>query len=129
MDIFKISVIALAGTVLAVVLKEYRKEYSLYVGLATVVIILGMIINQLSAVFELFTEWQNELSYGEFYIPVVIKILGVAYIADFTAQICRDAGENSIGSKIELAGKVMVFYLALPIMTSIMELIKSILPD
>ncbi len=129
MDIFKISVIALAGTVLAVVLKEYRKEYSLYVGLATVVIILGMIINQLSAVFELFTEWQNELSYGEFYIPVVIKILGVAYIADFTAQICRDAGENSIGSKVELAGKVMVFYLALPIMTSIMELIKSILPD
>ena len=129
MDIFKISVIALAGTVLAVVLKEYRKEYSLYVGLATVVIILGMIINQLSAVFELFTEWQNELSYGEFYIPVVIKILGIAYIADFTAQICRDAGENSIGSKVELAGKVMVFYLALPIMTSIMELIKSILPD
>lgn len=129
MDIFKISVIALAGTVLAVVLKEYRKEYSLYVGLATVVIILSMIINQLGAVFELFTEWQNELSYGEFYIPVVIKILGVAYIADFTAQICRDAGENSIGSKVELAGKVMVFYLALPIMTSIMELIKSILPD
>lgn len=129
MDIFKIAVIAVAGTVLSGILKEQKKEYSLYVGLATVVVIFSLIINELSAVFDFFRVWQQDLSYGEFYVPVILKILGVAYIADFTSQICRDAGEGAIGSKVELAGKVMVFYLAIPVMTSIMELIRSLLPD
>ena len=129
MDIFKIAVIAIAGTVLSGMLKEQKKEYALYVGLATVVVIFGLIINELASVFDFFKVWQRDLSYGEFYVPVILKILGVAYIADFTSQICRDAGEGAIGSKVELAGKVMVFYLAIPVMTSIMELIRTLLPD
>ena len=110
-------------------LKEQKKEYALYVGLATVVVIFGLIINELASVFDFFKVWQRDLSYGEFYVPVILKILGVAYIADFTSQICRDAGEGAIGGKVELAGKVMVFYLAIPVMTSIMELIRTLLPD
>lgn len=129
MDIFKIAVIAIAGTVLSGMLKEQKKEYALYVGLATVVVIFGLIINELASVFDFFKVWQRDLSYGEFYVPVILKILGVAYIADFTSQICRDAGEGAIGGKVELAGKVMVFYLAIPVMTSIMELIRTLLPD
>ncbi|MDO4482113.1 MAG: stage III sporulation protein AD [Bacillota bacterium] len=129
MDIFKIAVIAVAGTVLSGILKEQKKEYSLYVGLATVVVIFSVIINELSAVFDFFKAWQRDLTCGEYFVPVILKILGVAYISDFTSQICRDAGEGAIGSKVELAGKVMVFYLAVPVMTSIMELIRNLLPD
>ena len=128
MDIFKIAAIALMGTALAAVLKEQKKEYALYVGLAVVLVIFCLIIGDLSSIFDFMKTWQQEMSYGEFYVPVIMKILGVAYIADFTSQICKDAGEGAIGSKVELAGKVMVFYLAIPVMTSIMELIRTLLP-
>ncbi|MBR6700517.1 MAG: stage III sporulation protein AD [Firmicutes bacterium] len=128
MDIFKIAIIGIAGTLLAGILKEQKKEYALYVGLATVIVIFSMIIKQLSAIFDFFRIWQQDMSYGEFYVPVILKILGVAYIADFTSQICKDAGENAIGGKVDMAGKVMVFYLAIPVMTSIMELINTLLP-
>lgn len=129
MDIIKIAVIAIIGTVLSGVLREQKKEYALYVGLCTVLVIFVMIINELSLVLDFLKGWQKDLSHGELYIPVILKILGVAYIADFTAQICRDAGEGAIGGKVELAGKVAVFYLALPVMASIMELIRTLLPE
>ena len=58
---------------------------------------------------------------------MILKVLAVAYITDFTAQLCRDAGEASIGSKVELAGKIIIFYLAMPILTAILELIKTLL--
>ena len=59
MDIFKIAVIAIAGTVLSGMLKEQKKEYALYVGLATVVVIFGLIINELASVFDFFKVWQS----------------------------------------------------------------------
>lgn len=58
---------------------------------------------------------------------MIIKVLAVAYITDFTAQLCKDAGENSVGSKVELAGKITIFYIAMPILTSILGLIKQLL--
>ncbi|MFR8071682.1 MAG: SpoIIIAC/SpoIIIAD family protein, partial [Anaerovoracaceae bacterium] len=66
-------------------------------------------------------------TYGRTFFPVILKVLAVAYITDFTAQLCRDAGEASIGSKVELAGKIIIFYLAMPILTAILELIKTLL--
>ncbi len=55
-------------------------------------------------------------------------MLAVAYIADFTALICKDAGESAIAGKVELAGKVMIFYLAMPVMVAVLELINRMLP-
>ena len=61
------------------------------------------------------------------FFPVIFKVLAVAYIADLTAQLCRDAGESAVGGKVELAGKVIIFYLALPILSAILELIGTLL--
>ena len=67
------------------------------------------------------------MTYGRTFFPVIIKILAVAYITDFTSQLCKDAGEGSIGTKVEFAGKIMIFYLALPVLSAILEMISSLL--
>jgi len=54
-------------------------------------------------------------------------VMGVAYLAGFGAQICRDAGESSLGIKLELAGKIIILFLAVPIMVAIMEMILRLL--
>ena len=68
------------------------------------------------------------MAYGRTFFPVIIKVLAVAYVTDFTAQLCRDAGEGAIGSKVELAGKVIIFYLSMPVLTAILELIGTLIP-
>ena len=67
------------------------------------------------------------MTYGKNFFPIIIKVLVVAYLADFTAQLCKDAGESAIAGKVELAGKIVIFYLSMPILLAILELINSVL--
>lgn len=127
MEILKISAIALTGVILAALLKSVNKEISLYVILATAVVILITVLGKVSEIFSFIENIYDNITYGREFFPVIIKVLIVAYITDFTAQLCKDAGEGTIGSKVELAGKVIIFYVAMPILTAILELINVLL--
>lgn len=127
MEILKISAIALAGVILAALLRSINKEISLYIILATSVIILISVLGRISEMFTFIESVYSKVTYGREFFPVIIKVLIIAYITDFTAQLCKDAGEGSIGSKVELAGKVIIFYTAMPILAAILEMIGTLL--
>ena len=127
MEILKIAAVALTGVILASVMKTVNKEITIYIILATVIILFLSIIDKLWEAFRFLEGIYDNVTYGRSFFPVIIKVLAVAYITDFTAQLCRDSGENAIGSKVELAGKVMIFYLAMPVLSAILELISSML--
>ena len=127
MEIIKIAGIALTGVISAALLKSINKDISLYVILATSVIILIAVLGEISEVFSFIENIYDDITYGREFFPVIIKVLIIAYITDFTAQLCKDAGEGSIGSKVELAGKVIIFYVAMPILTAILEVIDVLL--
>ena len=129
MDIFRIAAIGLCGVVIASMVKGYKSEFAIYIVITTVMVIFIMVIYKLTSVFEFLSAIYNQISYGKNFFPIILKVLAVAYIADFTAQICRDSGENAIAGKVELAGKVMIFYLAIPVMMSVMELVNKMLPS
>ncbi|MEG0829156.1 MAG: stage III sporulation protein AD [Anaerovoracaceae bacterium] len=127
MEILKIAAIAISGVILAALMKNINKDVSMYVVLATVIVIFVMILDKLTMVFQFLSTIYDDMTYGKEFFPIIIKVLVVAYMSDFTAQICKDAGEGAIGSKVELGGKIIIFYLAMPIILSILELINSIL--
>lgn len=127
MEILRIVAIALTGVLTASLMKSINKDISIYIILATVIIILITVIDRLADVFLFIEGTYDDITYGREFFPVIIKILAVAYITDFTAQLCRDAGESSVGSKVELAGKVMIFYAAIPILSAILELVSTLL--
>lgn len=127
MEILQIVGIALAGVIMAAVVKGFKPEMSIYVVLATVVVIFMMALDKLTVVFQFLSSIYNDMTYGKDFFPIIIKVLVVAYLADFTAQLCKDAGETSIGGKVELAGKITIFYLAMPILLAVMDLINSVL--
>ena len=62
------------------------------------------------------------------YVDIVLKIIGIAYISQFASQICSDAGENSIASKIEFAGKVIIMVISAPVLMSLIEMIMNLMP-
>lgn len=127
MEILKIAALALTGVMLAALIKNINKEISLYIIFATAVLILLAVIDRLSDMFLFLGDVYGNVTYGREFFPVIIKVLAVAYITDFTAQLCKDAGENTVGSKVELAGKITIFYIALPILTAILEMIRQLL--
>ena len=127
MEILKIVTLAMTGVILASLMKSVKKELSIYIVLATVIILFLSIIDELTDIFHFLEGIYDNITYGKVFFPVILKVLAAAYITDFAAQLCKDAGESAIGSKVELADKVMIFYLAMPILTAILELIGSIL--
>ena len=120
MDIFQIAAIALCGVVTVSLIREYKPEAAIYIVIATVLIIFGFILHQLASVFEFLRTVYDKVSYSKAFFPILLKVLAVAYIADFVAQVCKDSGEEAIGGKVELAGKVIIFYIAVPVMMSVL---------
>lgn len=127
MEILQIAGIAVSGMIIVSLVRTFKPEFAIYIVIATVIVILILCVTQLTAVFQFLKSVYDDMSYGKEYFPIIIKVLVVAYLADFTAQLCNDAGETSIGSKVELAGKIIIFYLSLPILVSILELVNSMI--
>lgn len=121
MDIFKIIGIGLAGGVLSIAVKQYRKEYALLVGLATVAVILFLALDTLSAAIEQIRFITESSGVDMRYFTAVMKVVGVAYITQFGAEVLRDSGESAIAMKVEFAGKVFILGLTLPIITEFLE--------
>lgn len=127
MDIVQIVSIGLVAAILAITLRQQRPEMALIVSIAAGVVIFFMIAGKLSAAIEALNEVMRKAQLNNIYFTTVLKIIGIAYITEFGSQICKDAGEGSIASKIELAGKVLIMVLALPIVLAVFDLISSVM--
>ena len=128
MEIFQIVGLALIATILAVLIKEHRPEIAMQISMVTGLIIFLLVVIKLASVLEVLKQLSARINIDLVYISTVLKIVGIAYIAEFGAQVCKDAGETAIASKIELAGKVIIMVLAVPILMALMDLIIDIVP-
>ncbi|HHV72919.1 MAG TPA: stage III sporulation protein AD [Clostridia bacterium] len=127
MDIVQIVAFGLIGTILVVLLKQQRPELALQLSIILGVVIFGVIIGKIAAVVDLLKELANKANLNVMYLGTIFKIIGIAYIAEFGAQVCRDAGEGAIAAKLEFAGKVLIMVLAIPIIIMIVETISKML--
>lgn len=128
MDILQIVGLGIIASIIIVIIKAQRPEIAIQVSIITGIVIFILIVNKLSAVLSLLTSFSEKANIDMTYMGLLLKIIGIAYISEFGAEICKDAGEAAIASKIELAGKVTVILLAVPIITSLLDLIIKIMP-
>lgn len=129
MEILKIVSIGIVAAILAVILRQSkREEFALLISILTGIAIFSMIFNKLKYVIETLSQLVRSTNLEFVYFSIILKIIGIAYLVEFGAQVSRDAGEESIASKIELGGKVIVMVLAMPILLTLMDLIMKILP-
>jgi stage III sporulation protein AD len=128
MEILQVVGVGFIGTVLAVFVKERNKEAAILISLVTGVIIFLFALSKVEAVIEVLWKLASSANINLFYLTTILKIIGIAYIAEFGSQICKDAGEGSIAAKIEFAAKVLVMVLALPIIVAVLESILRLIP-
>lgn len=123
MLILRIVGFGLTAMVLLVLLRKERPELAVILSLAAGVLIFLIILPQLASAIRLLQDLSVRAGVRLEYLDTLLKIIGIAYLAEFAAQVCRDAGESSIGTKIEVAGKVLILLLALPIVSAILDII------
>ncbi|RCX16792.1 stage III sporulation protein AD [Anaerobacterium chartisolvens] len=128
MDMLQIVGLGMTATILITMLKSQRPEIAVQLSVIAGIVIFMLISAKLMAVVTLLDNYTKKADIDFEFLSTLLKIIGIAYIAEFGAAVCKDAGESSIASKIELAGKVIIMVIAVPIITSLLDLVVKIMP-
>lgn len=128
MDIFKILAIAVLTCVASLIVKQVKPDFANLVSLAGGVVILLLLINYISNILDVFRNLIDKANLSPTLFSSILKIIGIGYLTEFTANLCQDTGNSSLASKVGLAGKIIILFLALPIITNLLDVIMGILP-
>lgn len=128
MDIFKIIGVGLITSITVLIVKQVKPEVAVVIGMAGGIVMILMVVDSLTTVISSFSSilQGSGLSGGVF--STVLKIIGVGYITEFSANLCVDAGSSSIADKILLSGKIIILVISMPIVSKIIEIISGLLP-
>ena len=127
MDVIKIAVLGLLAVMTGLFFKQARPEYTLYISLAAGLLILLAAAGKLEAVFALLRQIQTYLPIKTAYVTAILKMIGIAYIGQFSAGLCRDAGYSSVARQIELFCKLSILLISLPILLALLETLQGFL--
>lgn len=119
----------LAGLVLTLLIKQCgANALAMVFTLAVGVLVLARFVPLLGRVFAVFADLAEQAGLSQNYWGVIVKIMVISYVAEFAASLCRDAGETAYAAKMELAGKLAVIMLALPVIVNLLAQVWQILP-
>ena len=127
--IFKIIAVGLIACIASMIIKPVRSDFSIIIGVVAGIIIVCMIISYLTGIFQTFDNIVQLTGLSSSLYKLLLKIIGIGYLIEFSANICSDTGNSSIGDKIILGGKIVIMIMSLPIVTSIVEIIMELLPQ
>ena len=128
MTIIQVVAVGVISAVLAITLKKQSPEMALLVGFMASILIFFMMLPTLAGAVGILQNLGELLGGNARYITLILQILGIAYVSELGAQVCADAGEGAIASKIELAGKVMIMAIAAPILLDVLHMIAGLMP-
>lgn len=124
-ELIKVSFLGIAGVLLAVQFKSQKPEYGVYIGLAIGILIFAFCLRQVEAVLVQFGRIRDYLGDAESYLSILIRVIGITYICEFSSGICKDAGYQSVAGQIEILGKLAVMFAGLPILFTVIEQIQG----
>ena len=126
-SILSVCLIAVISSVLTLVLKKERPEFSLLIAITAGIIILFMILPEAGGVARLIINISEVAGIGDEYITVIIKSCAIAMVSGVCASTCRDAGNSSLALKLEIAGRIAIIILAMPVVNTLFNVILSVI--
>lgn len=128
MEIISLIGIAIIATLLAVLIRRDRPELALLLALTAAALIFLFAVTRLAGVISVLEGLAQRTGINRQYFSLLLKIIAIAYIAEFGAQVCRDAGQEAVAGAVEVAGKVLVLVLSVPILIAVFDLTLKLLP-
>jgi stage III sporulation protein AD len=126
-DVFQIAGLGIIASLVLLLLRKERPELALGATLAAGLLLFFAVLPKISTVISVFGGMASESGLEPLYFGIILKVLAISYVADFASAICRDAGEELMATRVEMAGKVLVLVSALPIVQEVLNVIRSLL--
>lgn len=126
--LYKIIGIAIVTCIAVLIIKPIRPDFAILISIVGGIIVLFYTFSYLSSIFEIFGNIFKISGSNHSLYSIIFKIIGIGYLAEFTAGICSDTGNSSLGDKVLLGGKIIILVISLPIITSILDIIMELLP-
>ena len=123
----KIILFAITALFTIIILRNLNNEYALIISLLSCIFIFYMIFPNLEIIFTYLKNITKNFNIDQKYIEIIFKIIGISYICEFASQICADADQNSLATKIELSGKILIMTYSIPILDDIFDLIANLI--
>lgn len=127
MSMIQVGIIGVIAAVLAVQLKGGKAEYGIYVSVAAGIILFSFIVDRLSIFVRTLEQIASYIDMDAGYLGIMLKMIGITYIAEFSSGICRDAGYQTMAGQIEIFGKLTILALGMPVLTALLETIREFL--
>jgi len=126
MELVKIGLFGIVGVLIALQFKGQKTEVSMYIGLAVAIVMFHYVISFMFQALEQFRVFQTYIGDGAAYLKILLKVVGITYICEFCAGICKDAGYSSVSMQVELLGKLSVLFSGLPILFALIEQMEGL---
>lgn len=123
----KISGIVIVSLLLIIFLKESKREFAFILSIVVSVILFVTIINDFQDIISAVNNLTNSVENISNYISLLVKILCISLLSQFVIDLCRDAGENALASQTEIASKILILVMTLPLFESVIEIITGLL--
>ena len=123
----KIALLGVGTAILALWVKSIKPEYAVWITCTSGVLLAFATMMKLETIMEEIRYLQNYFSEYGSYFKILLKIIGITYLAEFSSGLCKDAGANTMAGQIELFGKLSILVLCMPIVTSLLETIEFFL--
>jgi stage III sporulation protein AD len=126
-DFFRVICGVWVGVLLALKLKGLNSPLTVYLSIALCLFLLFFIGNRLQFVLDFLENVISQIGLEAGYFEILIKIVGVSYLCEFTASVCREAGFLAVAGQVELGGKLTMMIMSMPILMAIVETITTVL--
>ncbi len=127
MTVITIGIVGITAVLLAVQMKGVKGEYGTYLAAAAGCFIFFYGISKLETILDAMRQVQDFIKINRVYLTTLLKMTGITYIAEFASGICKDAGYGSIGTQIEIFGKLSILAVSMPILLALMETLQGFL--
>lgn len=126
-ELLKILAIALITVFATMLVKQTKPEIALLITIAGSVLIIILAVNTLNSVIVSFFSIFETTGIDTNLLAPLFKIIAIGYITEFSANICVDSGASSVADKVLFAGKIIILLIALPIVTSVIDMVMELL--
>jgi stage III sporulation protein AD len=120
-------VIAIAGVFASLIIKKDKPEFSVIIIMLIGFYIALRVMSLLGNLMEEIGQWQTLIGDNSVYVSLLMKLIGITYLCEFAANLCRDSGHMALGSHIELFGKVAVMVAGFPVVKIMVEMLEGIM--
>ena len=123
----KIASFAIIMCVILILLRKESESFAIILNIMTGVFIFYLILPELNKILLVINNLGQNINVNTFYIAILLKTIGIAYISEFASQICNDAGEKAIASKISLGGKILILSFSVPIFNELLQTVLNLM--